>query len=560
MRDTGCLGCFTLVFPLILLLLAVRPVHGREGQRVVAYPVPDACNDSPYTISVNGIPVAVEKAGVTRGAHYARFQFTEQAHVRVDIKGDDLPPEMVLKPERFRTGIQTTPIPGGLRMEFDVQEAGPRFITKQNASLPWPLIIFAERADMRISVPAGPDVQNVRDYLRGSAVETEGIQEALDEASRRRGTVVFPAGRYIAGTLHIRDNTTVFLAPGALLEASTDPAHFPVDDGWEERSSHGPEESFSRFIYFDHCTNSKIVGHGVIEGRGDVLRNEHGRHVHAMDIIGCSNISVENVLLRNSAAWTFQILGSSNVRVDDVKVVADWAVGNTDGIDPDCSQNVLIKDFWGYCGDDAVAIKATKKLNYPGPSADIVVRDAIVMTRKTSFKIGTETYADVRNVLFENCEAVNSSRGIGLWMRDGSTMENVMFRGMRFDLYEIPGEGWSGETFRLTLEDRNGLGVIRNISMEDIQASAPYTSVFLGEPRSPLRDISLKNCQLEVRSREDKKTPKPLFLLRDCSNFNILDLDVHWDIQNPALWEDLVSLQSCQGVAMESVRQTGNIP
>ena len=60
----------------------------------------------------------------------------------------------------------------------------------------------------------------------GNAEDTPALQAAIDLASARGGVVVFPAGRYLSGTLHLRSNVSFRLSEGAVLIASTDDADF----------------------------------------------------------------------------------------------------------------------------------------------------------------------------------------------------------------------------------------------------------------------------------------------------------------------------------------------
>lgn len=49
-----------------------------------------------------------------------------------------------------------------------------------------------------------------------SADDTEAIQNAIDECSEKGGgTVIFPAGIWFSGTIHLQDNVSIYLANGA---------------------------------------------------------------------------------------------------------------------------------------------------------------------------------------------------------------------------------------------------------------------------------------------------------------------------------------------------------
>ena len=70
--------------------------------------------------------------------------------------------------------------------------------------------------------------QNVRDHGArgdGKTKDTAAIQRAIDAASPG-GTVVFPGGDYLSGTLHLRDHLDLRFAAGATLVMSPDDSDF----------------------------------------------------------------------------------------------------------------------------------------------------------------------------------------------------------------------------------------------------------------------------------------------------------------------------------------------
>ena len=51
----------------------------------------------------------------------------------------------------------------------------------------------------------------------GAGVDnTKAIQKAIDEASKISGTIVFPAGRFETGTIHLKSNITIVLSRNAV--------------------------------------------------------------------------------------------------------------------------------------------------------------------------------------------------------------------------------------------------------------------------------------------------------------------------------------------------------
>ena len=79
------------------------------------------------------------------------------------------------------------------------------------------------------------------------------IKAAIEACSQAGGgTVYFPAGDYLSGTIRLLSHITLQLDAGATLWASTDPADYEN----------------SRFLVADDQEHISIVGSGTIHGQG----------------------------------------------------------------------------------------------------------------------------------------------------------------------------------------------------------------------------------------------------------------------------------------------------
>ena len=62
----------------------------------------------------------------------------------------------------------------------------------------------------------------------GTTVNTAAIQRAIDAAAKGGGTVVFPAGTFLTGSIFVKSGVTLKLDKGVTLLGSQNIAHYPV--------------------------------------------------------------------------------------------------------------------------------------------------------------------------------------------------------------------------------------------------------------------------------------------------------------------------------------------
>ncbi len=404
------------------------------------------------------------------------------------------------------------------------------------------LFLWADDARKAVPDPSAPEVIDVT--ARGavssrSEDQTRLFQSLLDECASRPGggTIYLPAGVYRTGTLRIGSNTTLWLAPGALLRGVDDPDAFP-----------GQPEGNRRLLFVEGAENVRLAGRGTIDGNGLLLRNELGLRVQDVDVTSSRDVVLEDLLFRNAGSWCLHLLYSDNVRVSDVKVLSDH-----DAIDPDACRDVLIERMFAQSGDDAVAVKVTGNSGLHRSCERIVVRDGLFSTIKTALKCGTENRAPIRDVLFENCRVFDSSRGIAIWAKDGFDYERVTFRRIRMNLIPVPGEERSGEVFRFCIEKRRGLANLVDCLAEEIEANVFQRLPVYGHPEEPLRGLTLRRIDLRVEEPKNPQRRDPLFLTAEVADLRIDGFTVRWNGHRD-LWDGILS-EDASGIRVENVTE-----
>ena len=115
---------------------------------------------------------------------------------------------------------------------------------------------------------------NILDYGakgNGVALNTRSIQAAIDACSKSGGgTVCFPAGNYLSGTIYLKSHVTIFLDAGAVLTGSKDLKDYPVTV--PKIRSYTDNYTDKSLVYGEDLEEIAITGQGTIDGNGASYR------------------------------------------------------------------------------------------------------------------------------------------------------------------------------------------------------------------------------------------------------------------------------------------------
>jgi polygalacturonase len=292
------------------------------------------------------------------------------------------------------------------------------------------------------------DVRELGAKGDGANNDTQPIQTAIDRAAAEGGTVVFPPGRYLSGTLHLRSDVTLRIDKGAKLMFSPNDRDF---DPYEALQDH-PEPPLHAAIRsmaplpenatpvqirthaappaWDDTETSYahyalLVGDGVhnvsIEGAGEIDGNRTRRGGPKPIAFRNSQwITVRGITVRNAPNYNISLIGTDHVEVEGVRLINGYA----DGIDPDNCHFVRITNCYIDSADDSICPKASMAMGRPARgTAHLVVANCITRTSANHFKFGTESEGDLHNVSVTNC--VMLSRENGHRARSGISIESV---------------------------------------------------------------------------------------------------------------------------------------
>src|SRR5262249_22940682 len=130
---------------------------------------------------------------------------------------------------------------------------------------PWLLAPLAAPSD----AAARFDVRALGAKGDGAGPDTRAVQAAIDAAGRSGGTVYFPPGRYVSGTLRLRSRVTLlFDADATLVASSRDKDFDPVEPLPYQAFADRETTDFRFALLQGHgLRDLSILGPGRIDGR-----------------------------------------------------------------------------------------------------------------------------------------------------------------------------------------------------------------------------------------------------------------------------------------------------
>jgi polygalacturonase len=365
------------------------------------------------------------------------------------------------------------------------------------------------------------------------------------------GTLRVGKGVWRTGPVELFSHTTLLLEEGAVISFIPESERYrPVRTRWEGIECWGMHPC----VFAQGQTGITIEGKGTIDGCGQVwweLYREKRRRgqrqpetplekeLAALNLdyenqpsggggrgtqflrpplvqfFNCENIKLDGITLRDSPFWTLHPVYCAHVVISGLTVINPADAPNTDGIDIDSCEDVLIENCRVAVGDDGIALKAGSGkdgIRAARPCRRVTVRGCVVEDGHGGIVIGSETAAGVSGVLAENCLFNGTDRGIRIKTRRGrgGRIENLEFRNLVMKDNLCPLAINMFYRCGASIEDgwftQNALPVdaatpsISNILISNIRASGCRASAgfIAGLPESPVENLKLQGCEFST--------------------------------------------------------------
>jgi len=378
-------------------------------------------------------------------------------------------------------------------------------------------------AQAQTTAGSSPAVYSVRDFGArgdGKTLDSPAINRAIAAAAAAGGgTVYFPAGTYLSGSIHLQSNIHLDIAAGAALLGAP-----------QEMNAYDPPEKFAGTAYQDgghtyfhnsliwgeNLNNISITGTGMIDGGGLTSKDKKvgegsiglGDKTIALKL--CRNVLIRDLTILKGGHFAIITTGCDLVTIDNVTLDT-----NRDGINLDCCTNVAVSN----CRinspfDDGLCLKSSYALQQPVITENVTITNCQLYgyevgtlldgTRKRSqhqngrIKFGTESNGGFRNISISNC-TFRECRGLALEMVDGGILENVTISNIA--MLEV---AWYPIFIRLGSRNRGpsettSTGQIRNVLISDVIATGIGTMSGIqitGIPGHYVEGVRLENIRL----------------------------------------------------------------
>ena len=356
----------------------------------------------------------------------------------------------------------------------------------------------------------------------GKTQNREAINKAIEAASAAGGgTVEFPAGTWLTGSLRLRSNVTLRLERGAVIEASSEVSAYdePEPNQWDRFQDFGHSHFHNSLIWGENIENVAIIGGGRISGKALTRGERGGLGDKAIALKLCRNVTLRDVSIATGGHFGVLATGVDNLTIDNLMIDT-----NRDGVDLDSCRNVRISNSSVNApNDDAIVLKGSHALGAARASENITITNCLVSgfeigslldgTYKRTvqrapdrdgptgrIKIGTESEGDFRNITISNV-VFDTSRGLALESVDGAHIEDVAVSNITMrDVSNAPIFIRLGS--RMRAPEGTPVGSIRRINIGNVvayNADPRYGSIISGIPGHEVEDVKLSGIRILYR-------------------------------------------------------------
>jgi hypothetical protein len=438
----------------------------------------------------------------------------------------------------------------------------------------------------------------------GTHLDTAAIAGAIKAAAAAGGgVVVFPPGKYLAGTFEMLSNVSLNIEAGAVIQGSPNLADYGslADYGFAHVygvNSSGEGDKVG-LIVARQAQNIAIFGQGAIDGNSsqffdfdtphvggdfdarytrdekaflDLMRSTEdgpvqmkpaGRPGTLIVLANSQNIAIRDVTLSNAPNWTLHLQHSRHAVVSGVRIANDLRVPNNDGVDCMDCRDVHFSNCDIAAGDDDFAIVG---------SQDVTVSDCSLTSHSSGVRLEDTRFATFTNL------TIHANRGIGVYERGGGLTSDVLFSNLVIETRLLAGHWWGkGEPIYIASGGPGDAAQgVRNVRFSNILADAEGGILIYGTRDSPVRDIGLERVRLRIHAPRESIAHGaggnfdlrwtatslagavfahdiPAVYGRYLAGLKVRGLDIEWDRNLPDYFSNALSCEDFEGLDLDDL-------
>lgn len=347
---------------------------------------------------------------------------------------------------------------------------------------------------------------NVRDFGAtgdGKANDTVAINRAIEKCTASGGgDVVFPAGTYLAASIHLQSNVRFLLDKNAVITGARDGYDPPEANQFEKYQDFGHSHFHNALMWGQNIENFAIVG-GRING-GDIVEGDdlQGRDIgdKVIAIKSSRNLLFDGVMHESGGHFVYLLNDCENVTLSSIVIKK-----SRDAVNLVSCRNVQMHDcnFTG-CGDDTVALKSDYALGRKIVSANIYVWNCYLESASNAVVVGAETVGDFQNLNFWDIRVGRAWKaGIAIHSMDGAIVDGATYRNISMQSVDVPVSIMVRKRL-LSGEPNRKVGAIRNVAISSLTSEKPRPrkaavvkpSVIAGLPESIIENVLLERTRI----------------------------------------------------------------
>lgn len=341
-----------------------------------------------------------------------------------------------------------------------------------------------------------PATRTVRDYGAkgdGAGVETETLQGAIDACAADGGcTLTFPAGRYVTGTLYLRDSVTLHLAPGAVIATSARASDYSA-----------PALFYGKGINAVTISGEGEIQAGPVPAPDETTVNNPGSRILSLLLLeNSTNVRVSGVRFLRSPAWTITLRVVDSAWIENVIIENAMLAPNAGGLVIDSSTRVSVRGLHFRGGGDGITLQTSLVDGIAPPCSEVTISDSTLRSGAMALRVGPVTHGDIRRVLVSGVVMENSQGGLGVFVRDGASVEMLQFSNLSIETAAVR-KGRAEWPIVLDVKRRaEGVpaGTLRAVRLSDIQVKTAGKALFSGMAGRPIRELELHGITFRRRS------------------------------------------------------------